>query len=141
MRIALMIGTVWLTLATAAVASGLTAQLNPPGLQIVLASLTALLVVARSFLPPVRRWALGLDPRVPVALHLTRFVGVYFLVLFRRGVLPYAFAVPGGIGDVVVAGLGLTLAPRGVRIGEPVVSPPESLCLRRRPARGGRPPA
>ena len=109
MRIALIIGTVWLALATAAVAGGLTAQLQPPGPQVVLASLTALLVAAGALLPPVRRWALALDPRVPVSLHLTRFVGAYFLVLYGRGELPYSFAVPGGIGDVVVASLAAVL--------------------------------
>jgi hypothetical protein len=42
-------------------------------------------------------------------LHLTRFVGAYFLVLYGRGELPYAFAVPGGIGDIVVASLAAVL--------------------------------
>ena len=37
-------------------------------------------------------------------VHVTRFVaGLWFLVLYARGALPYAFAVPGGIGDMLVA--------------------------------------
>ena len=40
-------------------------------------------------------------------LHVTRFVGFYFLALYRRGELPYAFAVPGGYGDIAVAILAL----------------------------------
>jgi hypothetical protein len=32
-----------------------------------------------------------------------RFVGAWFLVLYRRGELPFAFAVPGGWGDIVAA--------------------------------------
>ena len=44
-------------------------------------------------------------------MHLTRFVGFYFLWLYGRGQLPYRFAVPGGWGDVIVAtGAALILA-------------------------------
>ena len=32
-----------------------------------------------------------------------RFVGLWFLILWRRGELPYGFAVPGGTGDLLVA--------------------------------------
>ncbi len=50
-----------------------------------------------------RAWIDSLDLRTLVLLHLTRFVGFYFLLLYRRGELPYAFAVPGGWGDNLVA--------------------------------------
>lgn len=109
MRVALIVGVLWLAVATAAVAGGLVERLRPPGPQVVLAALTAVLVGAGVFVRPVLRWALDLDPRVPVTLHLTRFVGAYFLVLYGRGELPYSFAVPGGIGDVVVASLAAVL--------------------------------
>src|SRR4029450_4707365 len=57
-----------------------------------------------------RGWLRTPDLRWLVALHLTRFVGVYFLVLYYRdGALPYAFAVPGGWGDILVATLALGL--------------------------------
>jgi hypothetical protein len=49
------------------------------------------------------------DLRWLVLFHVTRFVGFYFLVLHVRGELPWAFAVPGGWGDIVVAALALLL--------------------------------
>jgi len=42
-----------------------------------------------------------------VAIHLVRFVGIYFLYLYARRELPYSFAVWGGVGDVVVSILAL----------------------------------
>jgi hypothetical protein len=54
---------------------------------------------SRSF----RDWALTVDLRYLVSFHLTRFVGVYFLYLYSHRELPYEFAVPGGVGDIVVA--------------------------------------
>ena len=51
----------------------------------------------------LRTWIDGLELRALVFFHVTRFVGFYFLLLYRRGELPYAFAVPGGWGDNLVA--------------------------------------
>ena len=50
-----------------------------------------------------RGWVRAVPPRVLVALHLVRFVGAWFIVLYRRGELPFAFAVPGGWGDILAA--------------------------------------
>jgi hypothetical protein len=50
-----------------------------------------------------RRWFYRIDLRLPVLFHLTRFVGIWFLILHGRGRLPYAFAVPGGWGDILAA--------------------------------------
>jgi hypothetical protein len=96
-------GAAWLAVATALGVSGRTAALAPPAPQIVLVALTVALVAAGSRVPSFRAWLLAPDLRAVIAVHLTRLVGFYFLVLHRRGELPFAFAVPGGIGDAVVA--------------------------------------
>ena len=104
------LGGVWLVVAAAAAALGYTQGLRPPAPQAIVGALTLLSLLAVAVLPPVRRWARAVDLRVLVALHLTRLVaGAYFLVLHRRGELPYAFAVPGGVGDMLVALLALGL--------------------------------
>ncbi|MBK6423024.1 MAG: hypothetical protein IPI38_09530 [Gemmatimonadetes bacterium] len=105
------IGMVWLITAIVLGATGQVARLRPPVPQLVLGGLTALLILAGTLLPGFRVWIAGLNLRQIVALHLTRFVGIYFLVLYGRGELPFAFAVPGGWGDIAVAtgALGLVL--------------------------------
>jgi hypothetical protein len=88
-------------------------RLPPPAIQGIIFGLTGLLLIAYFRLAAVRTWVNALDIRALVLLHVTRFVGFYFLVLYQRGELPRAFAVPGGIGDIIVAttALGVALAP------------------------------
>lgn len=57
-----------------------------------------------------RQWIYQADLRYLILYHLTRFVGIWFLVLYKRGELPYAFAVPGGWGDIAVAVSALVVA-------------------------------
>jgi hypothetical protein len=101
----------WFVAAAVFAATGRLARLEPPGPQFLLLLLTVALVVGGSTWPSFRLWLAGVNLRQIVALHLTRFVGIYFLVLYSRGELPYAFAVLGGWGDIVVAvgALGIVL--------------------------------
>jgi len=97
------IGAVWLAIAILAGRLGLIARLRPPFPQLVLFGLTALLFLVFLASGSFRAWASAVDLRYMIGLHITRFVGFYFLVLHARGELPYAFAVPGGWGDIIVA--------------------------------------
>src|SRR5262245_47642404 len=93
----------WLAAATALGAPGVTDSFRPPVPQLILATLTVVLFLAGFVYAPFRLWALALDPRAVVALHLTRLVaGGAFLLYYSWGELPYGFAVPGGWGDIAV---------------------------------------
>lgn len=105
----LLVGVVWFVAALALVASGRLAALRPPGPQLILAGATVTLLLAGSLIPRFRIWRAGINLRQLVALHITRVVGIWFLVAYARGELPYAFAVPGGWGDIVVAAGALVL--------------------------------
>jgi hypothetical protein len=106
----LTIGAVWLALAIFAGASGAISRLHPPLPQAALFGLTGALLFAFWRTSDFRSWVLSLPPRLFVILNVTRFVGLYFLVLRSRGQLPSAFAVPAGLGDITVAGFALVIA-------------------------------
>jgi hypothetical protein len=99
----LLIGLLWLIAAIGLGLSGLLRFVRPPGPQILIAGLTGVLIASYWLGKSFRDWLKELDLRAIVALHLTRFVGFYFLWLYGRGELPYRFAVPGGWGDIIVA--------------------------------------
>lgn len=85
-------------------------HLPPIAVQGMIFALTALVLLAYFRVAPIRTWVDSIDLRSLVLIHVTRFVGIYFLVLFQRGELPRAFAIPGGIGDIIVATMALPVA-------------------------------
>ena len=99
----------WLVLAVIAGASGVMQQLRPPAPQAGLVSLTVALLVAWRIGSKFRRWVLTVDLRVLIAIHATRFVGFYFLLLCGRGELPCSFAATVGWGDIFVATFAIVL--------------------------------
>lgn len=99
----------WLWFA-GAVAAGhflLLQRIPPFAVQGIIFGITAIVVFAYFRVAPIRAWVDGLDLRSLVLLHVTRFVGIYFLVLYQRDELPRAFAVPAGIGDIIIATMAL----------------------------------
>lgn len=93
----------WLVVATIIGVSGLYERSTPVIVALTIWGLVLATLVAARRWPALRNWWPAADLRLPVAFHLTRFVGVWFLVLYSRGELPWGFAVPGGIGDTIVA--------------------------------------
>jgi hypothetical protein len=104
---------VWIGAAVALGASGRMADVRPPVPQFIILVLTAAITIAAFAVPALRAWVFGVDVRTLVALHLTRLVGIYFLILHARGKLPRAFALPAGWGDIVVAVLAAALLVSG----------------------------
>jgi hypothetical protein len=83
--------------------SGVLLKMPLPSLQGILLVLTALALLACRRLAALRAWLDQVDLRALVLVHVTRFIGLYFILLYRQGRLPYEFAVRGGVGDIVVA--------------------------------------
>ena len=110
----------WAAAAIAVAASGALRNVRMPMPQVMAGALTLALVAAFTASRGVRDWALDLDLRGLTLFHCWRIVpGIAFLVLYSRGDLPWAFAVPGGWGDIVVAvtaPLASALAPRHRRV-------------------------
>jgi hypothetical protein len=112
-RTVLLVGLGWLLIATGLGAAGVIGALPPPAIPLVVVALSALVLAAGWRATGFGAWLAALDERWLVGLHLTRFVGAYFLYLYSRGRLPYAFAVPGGWGDIAVASLATVVLAAG----------------------------
>ncbi len=103
----------WFLAALGVGGAGALVDLRPPWPQAILVSLTLATLLSLYRIGPIHSWAIHVDPRRLVAFHLTRFVGIYFLVLYSRGELPYEFAVIGGWGDIIVAAAAIPLMLTG----------------------------
>lgn len=101
---------VWFALACAAGISGRVAGLTPPQPQLVIAALSLVLLVSGWALPGMRAWLREVNLRGFVAFHVTRFVGIAFLLLSTRGELSAEWALPAGWGDIAVAAGALAIA-------------------------------
>lgn len=99
----------WFFAALAAGRFAVWQQLPPAAVPGTMLLLAALLVLAYRVAPVFRAWVDGADLRTLVGLHVTRFVGFYFLVLAQRGGMPFAIALPAGIGGIVIAAGALVL--------------------------------
>ena len=92
----------WLFVAVLIGYSGIlrTTRLPMPALGVAISiALVAVIAVSRHY----RERALRAGVRPLVAVHLTRFGGIYVLMLANRGLLPRDFALAAGWGHIVVA--------------------------------------
>src|SRR5690606_22655656 len=103
MGTAALLGAGWLLVALFMGETQLLATLPGPAPQAVLWTLTMVLLLAAQMVRPFRQWLTGIPLKALIAVHLTRFAGIYFLYLHVRGELPRAFAVPAGYGDILAA--------------------------------------
>lgn len=93
----------WFCLALAVGASGKFYHLSAAGVAIIVWGLTGLVLLVCWKIAAVRDWLVDVDLRALIGVHLSRFVGIYFLVLGARGSLPQGFARPAGVGDIAIA--------------------------------------
>ena len=107
-------GLVWLAVTVVLGASGVFAQLRPPGPQIIVLALTIFVVTASITVPSVRSWVDSIPLRGLVGFHAMRFVGAVFLVLAARGVLSPVFAMRAGWGDITAAAGAVLLVVSGI---------------------------
>ena len=108
-KLVLLLLAAWFCLALAGGAGFWFRDFSAVGIALLVWTLTALALVACWKIPDVREWILSVDLKWLIALHLTRLVGIYFLILASRGELPSGFARPAGLGDIAVATLALFL--------------------------------
>ncbi len=93
----------WFCFALAVGASRKFHYASAPGVAATVWTLTALTLLVCWKIRIVRHWITIADLRWLIAVHFTRFVGIYFLILGNRGDLPEGFAKPAGIGDILIA--------------------------------------
>lgn len=111
------LGTAWALGALLLGASGLLLRLPPVATPALLLLLVVALLLLDRTRPAVRAWAGAVPVGAILALHLVRFVGVWFLLLVQAGELPREFGVPAGIGDILAATGAVALLLTGVRSG------------------------
>jgi hypothetical protein len=121
---ALAIVPLWLVAAVAFTASGRLARAPAPILPATVLSLTLLAIALVMATPSGRSWAAQASLSRLAWFHTWRILpGAAFLILHARGQLPWLFAVPGGVGDILigvsapVAAWAATRPGRGARAG------------------------
>jgi len=93
----------WFCFAIAIGVAGSFRNATAPIVALTVWGLAALVLLVCWKIPLFRNWIATVDLRTLIAVHLVRFVGIYFLILGARGRLPSGFAQPAGVGDIIIA--------------------------------------
>ena len=93
----------WFCFASALGVNGSFQSASAPVGALTLWGLAALVLLVCWKIPILHDWASTVGLRTLIAIHLVRFIGIYFLILSARDRLPAGFARPAGIGDIIVA--------------------------------------
>src|SRR5689334_8022514 len=109
-RIFITVALIWLLIAVMIGALRLLEPVPRVVNQVILLALTGGLLIAFFKWHSFREWMLAIPLRALILYHVVRLVGFYFLFLYRRGELPFAFAVPGGWGDIIIATTAIIVA-------------------------------
>jgi len=102
-RIVFILLILWFVTAFLLGLSGAVSKLTPPQPQIILFILVITLLIFFNLVDTLKSWIMSINIKYLVAVHISRLVGIYFLVLYSRNLLPYDFAVKGGLGDIFIA--------------------------------------
>lgn len=112
----------WLAAATVLAATSAITR-APIVVPFVVISSVAIGVLAHHRSPSLRTWLATVDPRTLIAFHIVRApIGLMFLALYARDLLPAVFALRAGIGDTIVGLLAIAAIaawpkyPRAVRL-------------------------
>ena len=100
----------WFILACVLGSSGRLARMTPPLPQVLIGALTLVLILSGVFNRALRVWLEYVNLRGFVTFHLTRFVGIVFLIMYSRGDLAGEFALTAGWGDIIAAVGALAIA-------------------------------
>lgn len=102
-KVAMALLPLWLIAAVVATASGRLSRAPAGILPATVLSLTLLTTLLVLGTPSGRAWASQLSLARLAWLQAWRVIpGAAFLILYARGELPWLFAVPGGVGDVLI---------------------------------------
>ena len=93
----------WFVAACFAGLSGRVAAMTPPLPQVMIGMLTLALILTGALHAGFRQWLQQVNLRGFVAFHLTRYVGIAFLLMYQSGQLSAEFAITAGWGDIIAA--------------------------------------
>ena len=103
MRIGVFVLLTWFCLSVIFGLTGAFESVSAPVVALTVWTLTAIVLLSWWKIPAIHHYIDSVDLLWLIALHLARFVGIYFLLLCRNGSLSCNFARLAGIGDITVA--------------------------------------